>query len=160
MNLKMRMRTAREENGSINRRVRFLCTTLAILSVLVPYTVSYGEMEGNFTLVNVTQHYLHVLINNKSYSYIAPGRTIVHEVSASTQINVEVSYSPGQGIRGNVSRSFQILLQTTSGQSTDCSSSRSTQSRSCNSSINSGSVVLPARWDVTPADFSAGGREE
>ena len=140
------------------RRHRRLLRTLAIVliasSVLWPYTVSFGDTQGAFTLVNDTRYYLHAFINNKSYVYIAPGGVIVHEVSAPATVFVDVSYSPGQGVEGKASKTFESVLHTFNGSSTDCSSSNSNNINTCNSTTGVTSSVDPIRWDVTATDLT------
>jgi hypothetical protein len=127
-------------------------TILASLLILLPYSASYGDAGGNFTLVNRTSHYLHVIIGSRSYAFVAPGRSVAQEVGAPSVVLVDVVYSPGQGIAGSASRSFEIDLRTSASNSTDCS--RTSRSSNCNSTINASEWVEPGRWEVAPADLA------
>lgn len=137
------------------RRVLML---LAALMIVLPYALSYGDTSGNFTLVNRTRYYLHALIGNTSYVFIAPGRSVVQEVGASSALSVDVAYSPGQGVRGSASQVFDLPVTISHVRSADCSSSRNASD--CSSNVDASETVAPARWEVTPADLAAAGEGE
>jgi hypothetical protein len=140
------------------RYVPYPVTILAALLVLLPYSASYGDTAGNFTLVNKTSHYLHVIIGSTSFAFVAPGRSVAQEVGAPSVVLVDVAYSPGQGITGSASRSFDLMLEVSDRNSTDCSSTN--RGNSCSSTINSSVWVEPGRWDVVPADLADDAKEE
>ena len=109
-----------------------------IIAILLPYTVSLGDEEASMTVVNGTTHYIHVIMNNKPFLYIAPNRSARHVTDGPTNVIVEVFYSPGQGISGRATDTFLI------GHSTK--ESTCTGSSTCATRVREG----PVSWEITP----------
>ncbi|MBI1805062.1 MAG: hypothetical protein HY033_08890 [Ignavibacteriae bacterium] len=130
-------------------RVRKLVTALTILVVLWPYTVSFGDEGVSFTLINRTSHYLHAVINGKSFVYIAPGGVVAYQLDAYANVTADVSYSPGQDIKGKTSKTFQAVV--VDSYSNDCSDNG--HGNTCGSTGSKS--VSPITWTVTPSDLSS-----
>jgi polygalacturonase len=152
-----RRKTESGRGGSM-RRISFFMTCLAAVCVLLPYTVSYGDTNSTFTLVNRTSYYIHAHVGSTSYAFIGPGRSIVQKVGAPESVVAEVTYAPGQGVHGKATRTFDIMAVTSHTNSTDCSSTN--RGNDCSNSIDASTTVYPARWDVTADDLATGGEGE
>ena len=79
-----------------------------LIALLLPYTVSFGDEDASMTVVNGTTHYIHVIMNNKPFLYIAPNRSAQLVTEGPASVFVEVFYSPGQGISGRATSTFQV----------------------------------------------------
>src|SRR5512135_384475 len=134
---RLRGRETSEEKPS---RLRMLALIAAALAVLWPYAVSLGDQPATFRLINSTGQYLHVKINSDSHVYIAPGMSVGYESHGNGDIVATATYSPGQGSRGTVTRTFKVTVTTTNTNSqssaNDCSS-HSNQPNDCFSTQNS-----------------------
>lgn len=109
-----------------------------IIVILLPYTVSFGNEDASMTVVNGTTHYIHAIMNNKPFLYIAPNRSAKLVTEGPASVVVEVFYSPGQGISGRATDSFLI--------------GRSTKESTCNSNTCETINVPegPVSWEITP----------
>ena len=134
-----------------------LTTMLTILLLLLPYTVSFGDGGLSFTLMNSTSHYLHAMINGKPYLYIAPQCMVAVELSTYSGVVAEVAYSPGQGIKGKTSKTFEAVIHTTenANESGTCSSGSGGNTCSSNSATESTTSVSPITWTVEPSDLQS-----
>jgi hypothetical protein len=135
--------------------LRSILSLIVIIAVLWPYSFSVGATEATFTLVNKTTRYLHAIVNNKPSVYIAPGAVVTYDVSGYGSVVAEVRYSPGQGVKGTVLRSFSIVFHSSSNaeSSSNCNNSRG--SSTCSSSTESEGTVSadPVIWEVTENDL-------
>jgi hypothetical protein len=121
------------------------------------YVVSYEDGGVTVTISNGTSHYLHVLIDNQSYVYVAPGASAQTETGRFT-VYVEAYYSPGQGVSGRAVRELSSVSTSThtDSQSNTCSNNSSGGCQSdMSTSVESGYSRSPMSWRVTPADFTA-----
>ena len=113
-----------------------------ILGLLFSLSVSYS---GNFvvpvTVTNRTAHYLHVTINDKSFTYIAPENSIRTEV-ATDGVNIKAVYSPGQERDGTFSGSYPTSR--TDNSSVSCSNDNG----SCDSTTESRETRTPMPVNV------------
>src|SRR5512135_681241 len=119
---RLRGRETSEEKPS---RLRMLALIAAALAVLWPYAVSLGDQTATFRLINSTGQYLHVKINSVSHVYVAPGMSVGYESHGNGNIVVTATYSPGQGSRGTITRTFKVTTTTTTNSQSsanDCSS--------------------------------------
>ena len=136
-------------------------TIVAILLVLLPYSLSFGDDQTTFTLINNTPYFLHAVINGKAYLYIAPYGNVVSDINAYSGATATVTYSPGQNIKGKATREFTVEIQTSSNYSgsrgsdcsnnnrnSDCSSSSSTAA-----STTTTTTINPISWTVVPSDL-------
>jgi hypothetical protein len=128
-------------------------TILEILLLLLPYTVSFGDAGSSFTLVNSTPHYLHAVINGKPYLYIAPHGWAVYDLGPYAGVTVDVTYSPGQNMKGWISKSFNVEINTIADRSSTCSNSNG--QRTCSSTTEASTSVSPITWTVQPSDFQS-----
>ncbi len=125
-----------------------------IFLILFPYTFSFGDGGATFTLYNATSYYLHAVINGKPYTYIAPGGSVQSDVGFGGVI-ADVSYSPGQNIKGKGSKSFDVQISTTTSGTGSSTCSDNNRSKTCTSSTESESntVIAPISWTITSADL-------
>ncbi len=141
--------------------IRMMIWTFVIVLFASGYVVSVEDGTVTVTIHNRTRHYLHVLINNQPYMYVAPGGSALTETGLTT-VFVEVFYSPGQGISGGATRELTSVTTTTysSNRSRDCSTSSSNSgSNDCSDSMVNSSVSgytrSPMSWDVSPSELVA-----
>lgn len=139
----------------------YTCTRVALCGVVVacflwPYTFSFGAAGATFTLVNSTPYYLHVVVNNKTWVYVPPGGVVNHDAGEYANIFAEARYSPGQGARGRVARTFTLVYHTTTNYDERVASTCNSQGNDCDSSTEANVTVQvdPIVWTVTPSEFS------
>jgi len=141
--------------------IRMMIWTFVVVLFASGYVVSIENSEVTVTIHNRTRHYLHVLINNQPYLYVAPGGSALTETGLTT-VFVEVFYSPGQGISGGATKELTSVTTTTysSNRSRDCSTSGSNSgSNDCSdyssTSVATGYTRSPMSWDVSPQELVA-----
>jgi len=124
------------------------------LGLLVSLSVSYSEdINVAVTVANRTAYYLHVTINGKAYTNIAPENSVNEEVNTAT-VSISAFYSPAQGRSGSFSKSYPTVSRENyrrSGQ-TSCNNGRS----SCTSTApETGTRItsLPVRVEIFPRDL-------
>jgi hypothetical protein len=134
---------ASPNRGGIRRRVGFV---LLFMVLLIPPTVSIGSDGVSVRLVNQTGYYLHIIIDNQPFLYIAPGGSASHQSSA-LSAGVKVFYSPGQGVSGSMDRvvSSPLVQKSTADCSSDCNNTNS-----CVTQNSLSSVVNPVILYITP----------
>jgi hypothetical protein len=121
---------------------------MAILSLLLPYTVSYGDAGGQVTIINRTGNFLHVVIGGDPFLYLQPGGIITRSSGAGS-LFVHAFYSPAQGIEGEADTILSITRVET--ESATC------QDNSCNNKNCSGvsesdhsTSYTSATWTIRP----------
>jgi len=112
------------------------------LGVLFSLSISYSEdITVPVTVTNRTAHYLHVKVNDRSFTYVASGGAIRTEVKTDG-VTIEAVYSPGQGKFGVFSKDY---------------ATRTTASGSCGSSSCSttgpGTTPLAVDVAISPTDL-------
>jgi hypothetical protein len=122
---------------------------LVLLVFLLRYVVSFASDQVGTTVLNHTPRYLHVVINNKPFLYVAPGSSV--ETESGLTAFVEVFYSPGQGISGRAQKELTSTVTEEHSGSADCSNNRS---NGCDDETSSSRSASPLLWDVTPSDLS------
>ena len=132
-----------------------MVTLVAVVAVFWPYMFSIASTGTTFTLSNRTHYYLHANVNNESHVYVAPGGSVIVDVTAPTSVYARVRYSPGQTVKGISERTVDITeTRTTSEGSSTCSNS--SQGSTCNTTEPSTtSSATPGRWDVVSTDLTA-----
>jgi hypothetical protein len=152
---------AEADNGGRSQlwrgRIRTVLCFLVGAAVLWPYAFSLGAEGATFTLVNRTPYFLHAVINNKPSIYIPPGGVVNYDANGTANIIVDVRYSPGQGVKGSVLRTFEIVFHTTTTSSGNTSSTCNEQGNDCDTSTESSVTVTadPVTWIVTQSDLTA-----
>jgi len=137
--------------------IRMMIWTFVIVLFASGYVISVEDTDVTVTIHNRTRHYLHVLINNQPYLYVAPGGSALTETGLST-VFVEVFYSPGQGVSGGATKELTSVTTTTysSKRSHDCSNSGSNDcSDYSTTSVATGYTRSPMSWDVSPQELVA-----
>jgi len=136
--------------------IQHIIRVIVIVCFASTYVVSYENDNVTVTVTNRTSRYLHVLIDNSSFLYVAPGGHAQTETPRSTAF-VEVFYSPGQGISGRGSRELTSETHYTSSGGYSCSSSNNDSGCKYDDTTSSESTHTrtPMSWSVTPADLSA-----
>ena len=93
-------------------------------------------------ITNKTDHYIHVLINDRSFLYIAPD-DYIRASFAVRELEVKVIYSPAQSVSGQVERD---LYAGGEGQT------------SCERNVICNTVPAPnVSWEVTAEDLQGAG---
>jgi len=102
-------------------------TWYVTLGALFSLSVSYSaDITVPVTVTNRTAHYLHVLINKQSFTYVAPGIAVRTEVKTDGVI-IQAVYSPGQGRPGAFEENYPTTRTETS-DGTSCNSDGSCES--------------------------------
>ncbi len=140
-------RTGRKTGSSI-RRIFFW--VLAIVFILSPYMFSIANTDTTFTLSNRTHYYLHAIINNQSFVYIAPGGSVTVNITAPTSLDAQVRYSPGQTAKGQGERTIDIPETVTKSQVANTCFG---DIYACNPTEPK-TTASPARWDVVSTDLT------
>jgi hypothetical protein len=136
--------------------LRKILWTVVIVCFSSAYVVSFEDGEVPVTISNGTRHYLHMLINNQPYLYVAPGGSASLGVMWST-VHVEVLYSPGQGISGRAVRDLTSVTTTTysGGESRSChNNSKNDCSVNHSDTRTSQTTRSPMSWRVVPQELS------
>ena len=98
--------------------VRRMSVLWVIIAALVfPWTISFGDEEVSFSVVNETRHYLHVLMNDTPFLYVPAKGSVVYRSDGPTHVLVKVFYSPGQGVSGTATKSVNLSVV---GKGTSC----------------------------------------
>jgi len=91
-------------------------------------------------ITNKTEHYIHVIVNNRSFLYVAPD-DYIRGSFAVRELQVKVFYSPGQSISGRAERELQAAGEAQT---------------SCERNVFCNTVPAPnVTWEVTAEDFQA-----
>jgi hypothetical protein len=123
------------------------------LGLLFSLSVSYSDdFVVPVTVTNRTAHYLHVLINDKSFTFLAPESAIQTEVTTDG-VTVHAVYAPGQNVSGTFTRSYPtVRRESIPSGSSSCSNGSST----CTSTSTGPSEVrtpLPVQVEIRPGDL-------
>ena len=113
---------------------------LILLILLFSVRIAPGQ---NYWVVitNKTDHYIHVIINNQSFLYIAP-EDYIRANFPIRELQVKVFYAPGQAVTGKVER--ELYAPGESGGS-------------CERNVFCNTVPLAnVTWQVTVADIQGG----
>jgi hypothetical protein len=88
---------------------------IIFILIMIPLTVGYGdEEEASITVVNKTEHFLHIIVDGDPYLYVTPDMGITHSTSPKGEFSVTALYSPGQGITGKIYRTVPVSYQAAS----------------------------------------------
>ena len=143
---------ARQERRSVTMKSFFARTILraVVLSVfLLSYVITFASDQVDVTVLNHTQQYLHVVINNEPFLYVAPGGVV--QTQSGLTAFVEVFYSPGQSISGSGQKELTSTVTEGVIQSTSCSDERN----DCENSTGSTRSESPLSWTVIASDLSS-----
>jgi len=83
-----------------------LAAALLLLALIVNVTV--GGDVGRLTVINKTDHYVHVIVDGDPFLYVSPGAGAIFEKEGYSTVIASVFYSPGQGVSGSAEREFVI----------------------------------------------------
>jgi predicted porin len=151
MPTKVAEKKERALTGNPGGNLRKFEAMATLLIALWPYALSFGDQGVGFTLTNRTPYYLHAIVNNTSYVYVAPGGAVTYQSDTFSDVIVEVTYSPGQSIVGKASKTFAPVHQETATRSNDCSNNNN----DCHSTTSYSSSVSPMSWDITVSDLAS-----
>ena len=126
---------------TILRRPYFL---VIFLILLCPFTFTFGDDNAVLTIMNLTSHYLHIIVNGDPYLYVFPGTSVTAESEGPTDFIVKAFYAPAQGIKGSAMRTIRVAPYRPS--STGCDYS-STGGCECSTNPATGGAAL---WEITP----------
>jgi hypothetical protein len=119
---------------------------IGFILFITPLTVSYGDSEASLTVLNETDYFLHVYINGEPHLYLAPNHSSTASFATVT-FTVTAFYAPGQGVSGDIKRTFEAPY--TPGSSTSgCSENDSSVGCECDKTTTPaeyGRVV----WEIT-----------
>lgn len=97
--------------GSLFTTVSRKSILWVILAALIfPWTISVGDEEVSFSVVNETRHYLHVIMNDAPYLYVPAKGSVVYRSDGPTHVMIRVFYSPGQGVSGSATKSVNLSV--------------------------------------------------
>jgi hypothetical protein len=80
---------------------------VGFLFFMIPLSVSYGDSQGRVTVLNKTDHFLHVYIDGEPHLYVEPRHRVSKE-GAKTTFDVTVFYAPGQGVSGVIDTILEV----------------------------------------------------
>ena len=89
----------------VKTALRF-AVALLLLALVVDVTV--GGDVGRLTVINGTDHYVHVIVDGEPFLYVSPGAGAIFEKEGYSTVIAKVFYSPGQGVSGHAERNFVI----------------------------------------------------
>ena len=125
------------------------------LSLLASLSISYSEdIAVSVTVTNRTAYYLHVTINGKAYTNLAPENSINTEVNTAT-VSIGAFYSPAQGRSGSFSNSYPTVSRENyrnSGQ-TSCSNGHNSCKSTTGPETGTRITSLPVRVEIFPQDL-------
>jgi hypothetical protein len=123
------------------RKIHFL---VIFLILLCPLTFTFGDDNAVLTVVNLTGHYLHIIISGDPHLYIPPRASVTAESEGPTSFVVDAFYAPAQGVKGNVTRTIEVAPYRASTTGCDYSSSGGCE---CSTNPATGGAIL---WEITP----------
>jgi hypothetical protein len=76
---------------------------LLALALLLTFSfgISVGDEKARLTIINLTDHYLHAIVDGHPHLYISPGSSATHEADGASEFFVNVFYAPGQNMSGS-----------------------------------------------------------
>jgi hypothetical protein len=123
---------------------------LIILIIFIcPLTISSGDDSVSLTVKNSTSHFLHAIIEGKSFLFISPSKSVVYTREGSATLQVQIFYSPGQGVTGNWTGDINVSPYQT--QTTGCESDQSSNG-GCECSTNPATGGDTIREFIHPAN--------
>ena len=126
------------------------------LGLLFSLSVSYSEdILVPVTVTNRTPHYLHLMLNDKSFTYVSPGTIVQMEVKTSA-VTIQAVYAPGQGKSGAFTASHPTSRIEHTPESTSYSCSESENSSSCKETTRPATtttIPLPVHVEIFPEDL-------
>jgi hypothetical protein len=81
---------------------------LLIMVLMFPLKLSIGNSNSKLTVMNKTEQYLHIFIEGAPYLYISPNRSVTAESGGFVTFTVTAFYSPGQNIKGSITRDITV----------------------------------------------------
>ena len=91
--------------GSRLRNVLLFLVFLLLVNIV---TIEAGSGESKVTVANMTDHYLHIVIEGNSFLYVAPRRSVTYVTGATPEVYIEVFYAPGQQIQGSLTGVVEV----------------------------------------------------
>ncbi len=126
------------------------------LGLLFSLSVSYSDdVLVPVTVTNRTQHYLHLTLNDKSFTYVSPGTTVQTEVKTGA-VTIQAVYAPGQGKSGAFTASHPTSRTEYTPEHTSYSCSENNNSSSCKettSPATTTTIPLPVHVDIFPENL-------
>jgi len=123
-----------------------------MLGLLFSLSVSYSDdFVVPVTVTNRTAHYLHLSINDKSFTFVAPGSAVQTEVTTDG-VAIHAVYAPGQRISGKFTQSYPtIRRQSIPSSSSSCHNGND----SCEQTTAPSEVrtPLPVQVEIRPGDL-------
>ena len=115
-----------------------LAATFLLLALIVNVTV--GGDVGRLTVINATEHYVHVIVDGDPFLYVSPGAGAIFEKEGYSTVGASGCYSPGPGVSGSAQRVG--VISPSEPTSTGCDWS----TRECTTSPQTGGA---RSWEVT-----------
>ncbi len=126
-----------------------------MLGLLAWLSVSRSEdINVAVTVTNRTEYYLHITINGKAYTNLAPENSINTEVNTAT-VSIGAFYSPAQGQSGSFSKSYPTISREnyrSSGQAS-CNNGRNSCKSSTGPETGTRITSLPVKVEIFPQDL-------
>ncbi len=118
----------------------------ALLLLILVVGVTVGGDIGRLTVINETDHYVHVIVDSEPFLYVPPGAGATFEKKGYSTVIAIVFYSPGQGVSGTAERKFVVAPYEPA--STGCAWT----TLECTTSPSTGGAVS---WTVTADTLAA-----
>jgi hypothetical protein len=136
-------KTAATGRGQATKPLKYYLL-LAFIFFMSPLSISFGDSQATFSVLNKTGYFLHVYINGEPYLYLAPMRRATLQ-SATITFDVTAFYAPGQGVSGVIDRIFDAPYTAPSTHSSGCK----------DDSDNNSNLGCECSKSTTPADYGS-----
>jgi len=131
---------------------------VAFLFFIIPLNISLGEDQATLTVINKTEHFMHMYVNGAPHLYVAP----LHKVrvaSGSLTFTVTAFYAPGQGVSGAIDRTFEAAYSPPPTTSSGCWNESEGSNAGCTCSEATGPAQYgDVVWEVTADTMLVTGR--
>lgn len=119
------------------------------MAACLAFSVAIGDEPPRLTVVNLTPHRLNIVVAEKTFRNVWPGKKATYTPSGGDTVSVSVSatYSPGQGVEGGAERQFVFAPYASA--STATTSTGWWLACSFGAPIVAPARYYPMQWDVT-----------
>jgi hypothetical protein len=133
----------------------------AVIVIAVLATIPVGAARYYTLLVtNDTPYYIDLRLNDYYESYVPPGETVTLE-SAGHEMTAYAHYSPGQGVIGEASHTFEAAFPIPWSEGTDCAGRKVYygETGACGKPVLESYEGYPVSedWVITEAEMAGGG---
>ena len=130
----------------------FFCLMLFILLTSVDFSYS-DEGRAPVKVTNRTEHFLHVSVNDRTFTYLAPNGSIQTKVDTEA-VTIYATYSPGQEMSGVFTESYSTVEHKKySGGNFSCSNKKSGCSSKNSTGPSESRITVPVNVSIFPENL-------